>query len=63
MWRGLDHCGRRYVINPLALHGFKSRWIAFSWYWEVRLDIGDRVCDVVKERKLGFYSRSSGNVL
>lgn len=46
MWRGLDHYGRRHVINPLAVHEFKSRWIAFSWY---RLDIG---CDVVKERKL-----------
>lgn len=34
VWRELDHYGRRHVINPLAVHEFKSRWIAFSLYWE-----------------------------
>lgn len=55
MWRGLDHCGRGHAINPLAMHEFESRWIAFSLYGEVRFDIGDRVCEVVKEPYLGIY--------
>lgn len=34
MWRGHDHYGRKHVIKPMAVHEFKSKWIAFSWNWE-----------------------------